>query len=244
MQDPILIICLVAVLAVVQSVFGMGVLIFGTPTLLLLGLPFGAALGWLLPASATISLLQVLEAPHQARIAWRGLRPLWCIGILVPVLALSLHLQLRFRLELAIGIAMCGAALLRLSPALRSRLQGAIKRSERGYLLAMGALHGFTNMGGSLLSLYAASTASGKEAVRGVVSNYYLTFGLFQLAVLALFQPETLTGHSLLSAGVGFLVHWCLGRRVFSGLGGNVYDRALTSFIGLYGIALLVKAQL
>ncbi|WP_448664661.1 hypothetical protein ACG3SL_08330 [Sphingomonas sp. CJ20] len=237
-------ISLIAMLAVVQSVFGMGLLVFGTPTLLLLGLTFGATLGWLLPASATISLLQVLEAPGQVRPAWRALKPLWCIGVLVPVLALSLYLQLRFRLELPIGLAMCAAALLRLSPALRDRVQGSIGRSERGYLVAMGALHGFTNMGGSLLSLYAATVASGKEAVRGIVANYYLAFGIVQLGVLAAFQPKMLSWHSLLAAGVAFCVHRLVGRRVFDVLGNRGYDHAFTSFIGLYGLALLAKASL
>jgi len=244
MNDPTLVVCIITVLAVVQSVFGMGLLVFGTPTLLLLGLPFDATLGWLLPASAIISLMQVLEAPGQVRVAWRGLKPLWCLGVLVTVLALSIHLQLRFRLELPIGLAMCGAALLRLSPALRNHLETVIGRSEHGYLLAMGALHGFTNMGGSLLSVYAATVASGKKAVRSLVANYYLAFGLVQLGVLATLQPKALSQHSLLAAGVAFCVHWLVGRRVFEGLGNHGYDRAITSFIGLYGLALLVKAQL
>ena len=49
----------IAVLSVVQSVFGMGVLIFGTPTLLLLGYDFTEAICMLVPASFVISLLQV-----------------------------------------------------------------------------------------------------------------------------------------------------------------------------------------
>ena len=50
---------IIAVLSVVQSVFGMGVLIFGTPTLLLLGYDFTEAICLLVPASFVISLLQV-----------------------------------------------------------------------------------------------------------------------------------------------------------------------------------------
>ncbi len=49
----------VLVLAVVQSVFGVGLLVFGTPTLLLLGYPFDQVLAYLLPCSILISALQV-----------------------------------------------------------------------------------------------------------------------------------------------------------------------------------------
>src|SRR3989442_8270364 len=49
----------VGVFALVQSLFGVGLLVFGTPTLLLLGLPFELVLAYLLPCSIVVSLLQV-----------------------------------------------------------------------------------------------------------------------------------------------------------------------------------------
>ena len=50
---------LIVALATVQSLFGVGLLVFGTPTLLLLGLPFDRVLLLLLPCSITVSALQV-----------------------------------------------------------------------------------------------------------------------------------------------------------------------------------------
>src|ERR687885_1890760 len=52
-----------AVLAfsVVQSVFGVGLLVFGTPTLLLAGYSFEETLAYLLPCSMAISALQVRD---------------------------------------------------------------------------------------------------------------------------------------------------------------------------------------
>ena len=60
--EYLVILIVITVLSVVQSFFGMGVLIFGTPTLLLMGCDFITTLGYLLPASFAISLLQVLTA--------------------------------------------------------------------------------------------------------------------------------------------------------------------------------------
>ncbi len=58
---PIDILLIVVSTSVIQSVFGVGVLLFGTPLLLLLGYEFVDALGVLLPVSIAISTLQVLR---------------------------------------------------------------------------------------------------------------------------------------------------------------------------------------
>lgn len=55
------ILAVIAVLSVVQSLFGMGILVFGTPTLLLMGYDFITTPGYLLPTSFAISLLQVMS---------------------------------------------------------------------------------------------------------------------------------------------------------------------------------------
>jgi uncharacterized membrane protein YfcA len=52
---PIDILLIVVSTSVIQSVFGVGVLLFGTPLLLLLGYEFVDALGVLLPVSIAIS---------------------------------------------------------------------------------------------------------------------------------------------------------------------------------------------
>ena len=62
--EPVtVVLCLVVVVyATIQSVFGVGLLIFGTPTLLLLGLPFEHLLAYLLPSSIAISGLQIARS--------------------------------------------------------------------------------------------------------------------------------------------------------------------------------------
>ena len=47
--------------SVIQSVFGVGVLLFGTPVLLLLGYDFINALSVLLPISIAINCLQIIK---------------------------------------------------------------------------------------------------------------------------------------------------------------------------------------
>ena len=52
---------LILVLALVQSLFGVGILLFGTPILLIMGYEYQEALMYLLPASAALSWSQVWD---------------------------------------------------------------------------------------------------------------------------------------------------------------------------------------
>ena len=49
-------------LIIFQSVFGIGLLVFGTPTLMILGYQYSDILSVLLPISCSISLIQVITA--------------------------------------------------------------------------------------------------------------------------------------------------------------------------------------
>ena len=56
---------LISLLSIIQSIFGIGVLVFGTPTLLLMGYDFITTLALLVPASMTISLLQIVNVKFE-----------------------------------------------------------------------------------------------------------------------------------------------------------------------------------
>ena len=49
-------------LIVFQSIFGIGLLVFGTPTLMILGYQYSDILSVLLPISCSISLIQIINA--------------------------------------------------------------------------------------------------------------------------------------------------------------------------------------
>jgi uncharacterized membrane protein YfcA len=57
---------IVAVTSVIQSMFGAGILLFGTPLLLLFGYEFIDILIVLLPISLAINLLQIVQ--HHAQV--------------------------------------------------------------------------------------------------------------------------------------------------------------------------------
>ena len=49
-------------LIIIQSIFGVGLLLFGTPSFLILGYDFASTINILMPVSITISVLQFLKS--------------------------------------------------------------------------------------------------------------------------------------------------------------------------------------
>ncbi|EWY39025.1 hypothetical protein N825_08465 [Skermanella stibiiresistens SB22] len=244
MDEPFLVGTIIAALAIVQSVFGVGLLVFGTPTLLLLGLDFPEALGLLLPASIAISAIQTASDPTRVATIWRSGRPLLSIGPLIVSLAAVLALGLQARVDVLIGLTLVAAAAIRHDDSLRRRISRLIVSGERPYLMAMGAVHGLTNMGGALLTLYAAAHQDDKHGIRGTIATYYLMFAVAQVATLVIMRPDVLGWRSLLAVIIAAFGYWLCGRIVFMRATPRVYDRAVTGFIAAYGAAVLVKSML
>jgi len=232
-------------LAVVQSLFGMGILVFGTPTLLLLGIEFSSVLGWLLPSSLAISALQVRgDRKAQVTPAHLVIR-YWSVALpLLAALSFMLLSRLKASVELWVGLAMLSAAVLRGSSLVRRWLSGVIQRHERIYLVFMGAFHGFTNMGGAALAIYSSSVTDNKHAMRALISRYYLLFGSIQVLVLLLLQPASITAWGLALAPLSALIYVFLGSWAFERLKASIYEHAFTGFIAAYGLALLGKNYL
>ena len=82
---------IIFVLAVFQSVFGVGLLLFGTPTFLFIGYDFESTLVLLLPVSISISFLQIIyqKSSIQSLVSEYNL---FCLPFLVLFLVISINL--------------------------------------------------------------------------------------------------------------------------------------------------------
>lgn len=232
---------IIAVLSVVQSVFGMGVLIFGTPTLLLLGYDFAEAISLLVPASFVISLLQVTTS-RQDRVAGSHYLYLICL----PGIGLGLWViqgsVLGSWVSILVGAMMLILAVLRLWPRSHAWLSGVVKKHSMLYHAVMGLVHGLTNLGGALLAILATSQHSEKGAIRYTVAHYYLAFGAVQILMTVTLLGETerlLQG--LPMAGIAAAIYLLIGNRLFLRTANPIYQNGLTFFIFVYGIAVLLS---
>jgi len=235
------ILALIAILSVVQSFFGMGILVFGTPTLLLAGYDFITALSYLLPASFAISLLQVFGARKPRPVISKYLYIL-CL----PMIGIGLWLVERSPLgswtNLLVGSTLLATAVFRFWPKSQYVLQIMLEKHLPAYHIVMGLVHGVTNLGGALLAILAGGTNSDKDAIRYTVAHYYLAFSAVQMTMLAAVMGHVgdLIGNVYMM-GVSAAVYLLVGNRIFIRSSNQIYNTALTAFIAAYGLAVLIR---
>ncbi|WP_155646236.1 hypothetical protein [Erythrobacter donghaensis] len=239
MTVPLIVILL---FAVVQSVYGVGILVFGTPTLLIMGYDFPETLSWLLPASITISTIQVIseKSVSKKKIDWIDLA--CCLVPLTITLIISVKFLSTTFLAVAIGGLLIVAGLMQYSKILRVRLTALIYVYERYFLAAMGAVHGTTNMGGALLSTYASFKFKDKSEIRSVTAFYYLIFAAVQLSVLAVISFSTLSSMLLLAVPTAAAGYFLIGSVIYKALPNPRYLHTHNALIILYGIITIAKA--
>jgi hypothetical protein len=227
-------------LAVLQSWFGVGLLLMGTPILLLRGLSYQDALWTLLPCSFTVSTLQLFLDRRISRSAVRGM-----FLFAVPMLVVGLVVNLVFGVKLHIGLAVAAmltfAAVLRLWPAAAVVVRAFAARHEAIILGVIGLVHGMTNMGGSLLLDQAASRHTDKLDVRQHVAVGYVIFVVTQLLVLTFSTGNGMRWETVglaAAAGTTFLL---LGRRTFHSFSQRTYAIVLSVFMLVVAAMLVIR---
>lgn len=232
---------IVATLAAVQSVFGVGLLVFGTPILLLLGVEFPVILGCLLPCSIVVSLLQVQTS------GGFGLEPIrkQFLMFTAPAVVIATVVAVFFgspnQIGLAVGVMLLVTALLRLvSPGGRV-MSAFVARQRPALLVLLGVIHGLSNLGGGVLTAIVGSSFEDKDSVRRHIAFCYGVMASLQLIVVLLkgsdIQLGLLVALPLLAAAVYLLV----GQWIFLKVRRSAYQHALTSLLATFGVLLVTR---
>ena len=228
-------------LALCQSIFGMGLLVFGTPILLLIDYSYEQALWTLLPASFTVSSLQLLEISGLDR-EFRTKFLTWSIPALSVTLATYLIWHPSIKIELIMGLVMLMFVISRiLSRAAGDWVSNFIKCNSTSAMFVMGAVHGISNMGGSVLSLISTSYYNEKSQIRDAVVYCYWFFGLCQLALLALFSFQEISMFGIAGSPIAAVVYLLLGKRSFEMVEQNAFKHLFTTFILICAALLLYQ---
>ena len=173
----------IIITSTVQSIFGTGVLLFGTPLLLLIGYNFQNTLIILLPTSILISFFQVINNIN--KIDYKFYKKLFIIT--VPLICLFLFLTNinPFNINLFVGLLLVIISLKEKIESIQSFIKYIIKY-EPLYLMITGIIHGITNLGGALLSAIVFSKNLSKGSKRTTIAVSYLTFAFFQILTIIL----------------------------------------------------------
>jgi hypothetical protein len=235
-------VAIVLAYAVVQSVFGVGLLVFGTPTLLLLGFSFEEVLAYLLPCSLAISILQVRDGGLSFEPVRRKFLLYTAPAVLVGTVLVLVVLNHKLNIRTVVGAMLIVTAASRLLGPLRERLARLVRRRLTAFLGALGIIHGLSNLGGGLLTVIVSSLyRDDKDRTRKHVAFGYGVMAAIQLATL--FATTAVTWNWRLQLLLPFLAAttYCgIGRRVFAATKQSVYQVSLTALIAAFGAVLLL----
>ncbi|MCK4842650.1 MAG: hypothetical protein KAT04_12340 [Methylococcales bacterium] len=237
---PVDILLTVIATAAIQSIFGVGVLLFGTPILLLLGYDFLSALTVLLPISIAINSLQIIK--HYQYIDSSFYKNVLIYSIPLVILLLFFVSTISLNITFLIGTFIILVALKNFFPVLEQMLEKMIKY-EKPYLAVMGLIHGLTNLGGSLLTAIVHGKQYDKNATRVTIAICYATFAIFQLITLFFIgtESEFSTSENMSFLQIGVIVFLLTEEIIYSDLENKKYSQFFAAFLLISGILLIIK---
>jgi uncharacterized protein len=230
---------MIILLSFVQSIFGVGILLFGTPSLLLFGYSYSETLWILLPCSLVISFVQIITSYDKVQVKKKA------IFFTIPIMLVCLTFVVRYSLEVdiskIIGFFLIFIGIIKFSPRAQQLLKYFIEKKLNFYYMFIGFVHGVSNMGGGPLSVLMSTIYSDKVIIRANTAFIYLVFATFQLTILYIINPSGLSNIEPLLIFIVLLVYF-VGNRYFANkINDKKYILIINLLILVYGILALTK---
>ena len=227
------------VLIIIQSIFGIGLLLIGTPTFLLLGYDFVSTLSFLLPSSIVISYLQFtnLKIPPKKIIFEYNI---FCLPFLVLFLLLALNLKEILNFKFYIAIILIISSLLALNKNTYSFIKKNISKYKKLILIFIGSIHGLTNMGGGFLTIFSSLINNNdKNFIRYFISYGYLIMGLLQYSILVFLEYRNLDFSKIYYIFL-VLIMYFPSQKIFKKVNNVLFSKIINTIALFYGVIILI----
>lgn len=234
-----LVLAIMLFLIIVQSILGAGILIFGVPILMVFGFDYFNIIGLLLPSSMTISILQLLRYRSINTDEFKHL-PTAILGIIIGFIILT-KLKATNILPITIGIIMLMAAFFRTNMFTKRKIEQFLTQNRSKFHFFNAILHGFSNLGGVLLTVYSSSAYKVKLQSVLCTALFYLVYAASQLIILMMMGKTELFAAGVIYVPVTALIYITLGRRVFLSISQKSFDTITTLFFLCAGCAILLQ---
>ena len=241
-QDIYVLFLIIIIFSVFQSCLGVGLLLFGTPTLIILGYSYVETLWIILPSSIVISLTQVLfdrDLIQAKKSIFLLTVPALTIGLIIILLSGDL-----VNVSKIVGIGLLIVASIRQSKVLNAYLSNNISSRTSIYLIFTGLIHGLSNMGGGPLSVLMSSLHNSKSVIRVNIAYVYLFFGISQIIILTIFQLKVIEVNYLVFPIVAIMSYFFIGKPLSNYIDDNKYQSFITIMVFIYGFLALIEFNL
>ena len=191
--------CLIVAL---QSAVGVGVLVLGTPFLLIKGYSIVEILFYLLPLSILTSVINlIIKNFKKKQINFATSKEfkkfyLACVpSIIVGVLILKYYQEL-INFKILVGFVIILSIILIV---LKNRITFKINFFRISILSIVGVIHGLTNSGGTLMSLILSNEKNKLDARYSITFFYFILASIQYLITVVIFKNSFIYSHELLS---------------------------------------------
>jgi len=231
----------VVVTSFIQSIFGVGVLLFGTPLLLLQGYDFVHAVIVLLPISVSINLIQIAKDYRSVDLDFYKNILIYTIPFVVIFLFVVTRLTLNIGMIIGVFLLFVAATNYSLKV---YKVMKFLLRYEKVYFVTMGIVHGLTNLGGSLLTAIVHSKEYEKHKTRVTIAVSYATFATFQILTLLISGPSVDIGLSGIGIYliVGMTIFILTETIVYVDINNENYSKYFAVFLLLSGVLLCITS--
>ena len=225
--------------SMVQSVIGVGILLFGTPTLLLMGYNYQETLLMILPSSILISFLQAINSPkflYDTKYIYIYTLPMVVFGLLFVTLSYD-YINVKY----IIGIMLILIGLIRSVPKIKQYLKALFIKHIVLYHILMGGVHGISNMGGGMLVVFMSTIHNNREIILTNIAYTYLLFGAVQMITLVLFSQESINLDAILLAIASMVVYMIVKIVIIKKVTDLKFNSLITLLIFVYGALSLIN---
>ena len=224
----------ITIFSIIQSLFGVGLLLFGTPTLLLMGYSYSDTLWILLPCSLTISLIQAISNYDLVKAKMK------VVYFIIPPLILSLIFIVTYDyiidISKVVGFFLLFIGAVIFFPKLQVYLHLVIKKQLQLYYVLIGIIHGISNMGGGPLSILMSTLYTGKLKIRANIAFTYSMLSSFQLIVLFAIAPNGLKYLSITLIFVSLSAYLITNKYLLNKVNDRRYKILINILILIYGL--------
>ena len=229
-----MIVLLILLFCVIQSLFGVGLLLFGTPTLLLMGYSYEDTLVILLPPSTMISFIQTFLGFNL--VDTKKLIFVYSIPMVVLGLILVLNFGEDFKLETIVGIMLLAIVFIRASKKTKNYINVFVNKYIKISFLMTGFIHGISNMGGGFLAIINGVHHSDKYKIRANIAFGYLFFAIIQLIIVFFLKEKSFNIDNLFYTFIALCTYF-LSEKLFSKrLSNEKYQSMITLILFIYSL--------
>jgi hypothetical protein len=225
--------------SIVQSVVGVGILLFGTPTLLLMGYGYHETLYLILPSSILISFLQTVNSYK----ALKHTMHLYIYTLPMVVLGLVIITFTNNDIDISIivGSMLIMISLIRSVPFFKKKLKMFLVKNKVLYYIFTGLIHGISNMGGGMLVVLMSSLHEKRSVILVNIAYVYLLFGIVQMITLYFLSKELMNMDAILLSSASLAVYVLSVKFITKKINDLRFDLLITLLIIFYGILSFLK---